>query len=95
MIAYMEASIHNQYLVLVLFDLEKAYDTTWKYEINFKKPPWLCSKRSASYYLNFLKDRFLRSSWNPPFLIPTRMRCVCNLMESMVFDGKTVALAIY
>ena len=28
-----EASIHNQHLVSVFFDLEKAYDTTWKYEI--------------------------------------------------------------
>ena len=28
-----EAFIHNQHLVSVFFDLEKAYDTTWKYEI--------------------------------------------------------------
>ena len=28
-----EAFIHNQLLVLVFFDLEKAYDTTWKYGI--------------------------------------------------------------
>ena len=28
-----EAFIHNQHIVSVLFDLEKAYDTTWKYEI--------------------------------------------------------------
>ena len=28
-----EAFIHNQHLVLVFFDLEKAYDTTWKYGI--------------------------------------------------------------
>ena len=28
-----EAFIHNQHLVLVFFDLKKAYDTTWKYGI--------------------------------------------------------------
>ena len=28
-----EAYIHNQYLVLMVFYLEKAYDTTWKYGI--------------------------------------------------------------
>ena len=28
-----EAFIHNQHLVSVFFDLEKAYDTTWKYGI--------------------------------------------------------------
>ena len=28
-----EAFIHNQHLVSLFFDLEKAYDTTWKYEI--------------------------------------------------------------
>ena len=28
-----EAFIHNQQLVLVFFNLEKAYDTTWEYGI--------------------------------------------------------------
>ena len=28
-----EAFIHNQHLVSVFFDLEKAYNTTWKYGI--------------------------------------------------------------
>ena len=28
-----EAFIHNQHLVSVFFDLEKAYDTTWKYGV--------------------------------------------------------------
>ena len=30
---YREAFIHNQHLDSVFFDLEKAYDTTWKYGI--------------------------------------------------------------
>ena len=28
-----DAFIHNQHLVAVFFDLQKAYDTTWKYGI--------------------------------------------------------------
>ena len=34
-----EAFIHNQHLVSVFFDLEKAYDTTWKYGIWPKRTP--------------------------------------------------------
>ena len=28
-----DAFVHNQHLVAVFFDLQKAYDTTWKYGI--------------------------------------------------------------
>ena len=28
-----DAFIHNQHLITVFFDLQKAYDTTWKYGI--------------------------------------------------------------
>ena len=39
-----EAFIHNQHLVSMFFDMEKGYDTTWKYE----GPPWLRPKRTPS-----------------------------------------------
>ena len=53
---YREAFIHNQHLVSVFFDLENAYDTTWKYGImkdlkdcaNF----FLLPKQTAAYIVN-------------------------------------------
>ena len=41
-----EAFIHNQHLVSMFFDLEKAYDTTWDYE----GPPWLRPARAPSHF---------------------------------------------
>ena len=52
-----EAFIHNQHLVSVFFDLEKAYDTTWKYGImkdlhGFGLRGWL-----PNFISKCLKDR--------------------------------------
>ena len=52
-----EAFIHNQHLVSVFFDLEKAYDTTWKYGI--MKDPYGFGLRGhlPIFIAHFLKDR--------------------------------------
>ena len=55
-----EASIKKEHLVAVFFDLEKAYDTTWKYGIvkDLKKPG--LEGRMIIFIQNFLQDRRFR-----------------------------------
>ena len=45
-----KAFIKNEHFVSVFFDLEKAYDTTWKYDIGLKG-------RLPLFLQNFLTDR--------------------------------------
>ena len=52
-----EAFIHNQHLVSVFFDLEKAYDTTWKYEIMKDLHGFGLRGRLPIFISNFLQDR--------------------------------------
>ena len=52
-----EAFIHNQHLVSVFFDLEKAYDTTWKYEIMKDLHDFGLRGNTAIFIPHFLKDR--------------------------------------
>ena len=52
-----EAFIHNQHLVSVFFDLEKAYDTTWKYEIMKDLHGFGLRGRLPIFISNCLQDR--------------------------------------
>ena len=52
-----EAFIHNQHLVSVFFDLEKAYDTTWKYGIMKDLYGFGLRGRLSNFISNFLHDR--------------------------------------
>ena len=52
-----EAFIHNQHLVSVLFDLEKAYDTTWKYGIMKDLHGFGLRGHLPIFIAHFLKDR--------------------------------------
>ena len=52
-----EAFIHNQHLVSVFFDLEKAYDTTWKYRIMKDLNGFRLRGRLPNFISKFLKDR--------------------------------------
>ena len=52
-----EAFIHNQHLVSVFFDLEKAYDTTWKYGIMKDLHGLGLRGHIPIFIAHFLKDR--------------------------------------
>ena len=52
-----DAFIHNQHLVAVILDLQKAYDTTWKYGI-LKDLHKMGLRGNLSIFIgNFLSDR--------------------------------------
>ena len=57
---YREAFIHNQHLVSVVFDLEKAYDTTRKYEIIKDLHGFGLRGRLPDFINDFLKDRYFK-----------------------------------
>ena len=52
-----EAFIHNQHLVSVFFDLEKAYDTTWKYGIMKDLHGFGLRGRLPNFISSFLHER--------------------------------------
>ena len=52
-----EAFIHNHHLVSVFFDLEKAYDTTWKYGIMRDLHGFGLRGHLPIFIAHFLKDR--------------------------------------
>ena len=52
-----EAFIHNQHLVSVFFDLEKAYDTTWKFEVMKDLRGFGLRGRLPMFISNVLQDR--------------------------------------
>jgi ribonuclease HI len=52
-----DAFIKREHLVAVFFDLEKAYDTTWKYGILNDLHDLGLKGRLPSFILNFLSDR--------------------------------------
>ena len=51
-----ETFIHNQHLVSVFFDLEKAYDTTWKYGIMKDLHGFGLRERLPNFISNFVQD---------------------------------------
>ena len=55
-----EASIKKEHLVAVFFDLEKAYDTTWKYGIVKDLKNLGLEGRMPIFIQNFLQDRRFR-----------------------------------
>ena len=55
-----EASIKKEHLVAVFFDLEKAYDTTWKYDIVKDLKNLALEGRMPIFIQNFLQDRRFR-----------------------------------
>ena len=52
-----DAFVHNQHLVAVFFDLQKAYDTTWKYGILNDLHSMGLRGHLPIYIGNFLSDR--------------------------------------
>ena len=52
-----EAFIKKEHLVSVFFDLEKAYDTTWKYGIMNDLHDFGLKGRLPNFIQNFLTDR--------------------------------------
>ena len=55
-----KASIKKEHLVTVFFDLEKAYDTTWKYGIVKDLKNLGLEGRMPIFIQNFLQDRRFR-----------------------------------
>ena len=55
-----DAFIKKEHLVAVFFDLEKAYDTTWKYGIMKDLEDFGLKGRLPSFIFNFLSDRNFR-----------------------------------
>ena len=55
-----DAFIHNQHLVAVFFDLQKAYDTTWKYGILQDLHSMGLWGNLPIFIGNFLSDRTFR-----------------------------------
>ena len=55
-----EASIKKEHLVAVFFDLEKIYDTTWKYSIVKDLKNLGLESRMPIFIQNFLQDRRFR-----------------------------------
>ena len=55
-----EASIKKEHLVAVFFDLEKAYDTTWKYGIVKDLKNLILEARVPIFIQNFLQDKRFR-----------------------------------
>ena len=55
-----DAFIHNQHLVAVFFDLQKAYDTTWKYGILNDLHSMGLRRNLPGFIGNFLSDRTFR-----------------------------------
>lgn len=55
-----DAFIKKEHLVAVFFDLEKAYDTTWKYGIMKDLADFGLKGRLPSFISNFLSDRNFR-----------------------------------
>jgi len=52
-----EAFIHKQHAVAIFFDLEKAYDTAWKYDIMKDLFDAGLRGRLPVFISNFLRDR--------------------------------------
>ena len=52
--------IHNQHLVSVFFDLEKAYDTTWKYGIMKDLHAFGLRGSLPNFISIFLQDRYFK-----------------------------------
>ena len=69
-----EAFIHNQHLVSVFFDLEKAYDTTWKSGI-MKDLHGFGIRGYFPDFINYILQIYiLKSERNPHFLISNHKR---------------------
>ena len=64
-----EALIKKEHLTAVFFDLEKAYDTTWKYGIMRDLSDFGLTGRLPHFIDNFLSNRNLKPVWELPFLI--------------------------
>ena len=70
--------IHNQHLVSVFFDLENAYDTTWKYGIMKNLNVFGLRGRLRNFISKCLHERYFKARVvSTFFLIPTLKRWVC------------------
>ena len=74
-----EAFIHNQHLVSVFFDLEKAYDTTWKYGIMKDLHGFVLRGRLPNFILNFLHDRSFKVRVGPTFSDSHPHECILSV----------------
>jgi hypothetical protein len=54
------AFLRRQHLVAVFFDLEKAYDTTWRYGILRTLHRWNLRGQLPLFLSNFLEAHYLR-----------------------------------
>jgi ribonuclease HI/exonuclease III len=54
------AFLRNEHVISVFFDLEKAYDTTWRYGILRQLHDWGIRGHMAHFLSNFLNDRYFR-----------------------------------
>ena len=61
------AFVRNEHVVSILFDLEKAYDTTWKYGILRDLKDIGFRGRLPDFILNFLSDRLFRVPLSLPY----------------------------
>ena len=62
-----EAFIRKQHLTAVFFDLEKAYDTTWKYGIMRDLHDLGLRGRLLMFIKTFSSKEHLGYAWDPPF----------------------------
>ena len=61
-----EAFVRGEHVVSVFFDLEKAYDTTWKYGILKDLQDVGLKGRLPQFISNFLDNRHFKVSWLVP-----------------------------
>ena len=54
------AFLRNEHVLAVFFDLEKAYDTTWRYGILRQLHDWGIRGHMAHLISNFVRDRYFR-----------------------------------
>ena len=64
-----EAFIKKEHLTAVFFDLEKAYDTIWKYGIMRDPSDFGLKGRLPHFIDNFYRIEILKSVFELPFLI--------------------------
>ena len=89
-----EAFIHNQHLVSVFFDLEKAYDTTWKYGIMKDLHGFSLRGRLPNCISNFLQDRSFKVRVGSYFSDSHPQEILQDFFTSLHFTAQLVYLLV-
>lgn len=68
--AIQDAFRHHEHLVAIFFDLEKAYDTTWRYGILRQLHAWGVRGHLGLFLQNFLRDSLFRVKVGSTLSVP-------------------------